>query len=225
MSVFELAATFIMASTAVKLTYEAITTSRAPCTPSRALVPLVVVMRIVLPPTASLVKSWGELPRSNPAMGCIFCSPARMICERANSFERTITSSAPSRGRTVRAPLPSAVATVVDARRTSTMITRRPTVSPGFTWVGVKKTSSRTRRLLHQVGLTLEELGVHRAFLKFLVGHHPAQERNRSGDALDDKALQRDLHAPQSFGTVAALTNELGEQRVVELRHTVPRRD
>src|SRR4029079_12781000 len=95
-------------------------------------------------------------------------------------------------------------------------------VSPGFTWVGVKKTSSRTCRLLHQVCFTLEELGVNRAFLEFLVGHHPAQEWNRSCHPLDDKALQRDLHAPQRFGTVAALTNELGEPRVLSPRDTVP---
>ena len=79
MSVFELAATFIMASTAVKLTYEAITMSRAPCTPSSVRVPLVVVMRIVFPSTTFGLNACGEFPRSNPVIGCIFCSPASSI--------------------------------------------------------------------------------------------------------------------------------------------------
>jgi hypothetical protein len=96
-------------------------------------VPLVVVMRIVFPSTTCFVNACGELPMSKPAMGYIFCSPASRIWDRANSFERKITSSAPSTGITVLAPLPSAVATVVEARRTSTIRTRRPAVSIGFT--------------------------------------------------------------------------------------------
>src|SRR6266550_4091727 len=122
---------------------------------------------------------------------------------------------------TVLAPLPSAVATVVDARRTSTITTRRPAVSAIFAWIGVKKTSSRTGRLLHQFAFAFEELGVNSAFLEFLVGHHAPQERNGSRDAFDDEALQRHLHASQSLLTISSLTNELGEQGVVERRDAV----
>src|ERR1700745_3507082 len=100
---------------------------------------------------------------------------------------------------TVLAPLPSAVATVVDARSTSTITTSLPAVSAGFAWIGGKKTSSRTCRLLHQFAFALEELGVDRAFLEFLVGHDAPQEGNGSRHAFDDEALQRDLHAPQRF--------------------------
>src|SRR6266576_797168 len=209
MSVFELAATFIMTSAAEKLTYEAITMSRAFCTPRSVRVPLVVVMMMVFPCTIAGVNACGELPMSNPVIGYILCSPASRIWDRAKSLDREITSSAPSSGMTVLAPLPSAVATVVDARSTSTITTRRPAVSAIFAWIGVKKTSSRIGRLLHQLAFALEELGVDCPFLEMLVGHYAPQKRNGSRHTFDDEALQRDLHPSQSLLAIPSLTNEL----------------
>src|SRR5438445_13811602 len=98
---------------------------------------------------------------------------------------------------TVLAPLPSAVATVVEARSTSTITTSRPLVSEGLACAGVKKTSSRTCRLLHQFTLTLEELGVHRTFLKFLVCHQAAANWHRSSNAFHYKDLTPHVHADQ----------------------------
>src|SRR5258706_12794178 len=225
MSVFELAATFIMTSAAEKLTYEAITMSRAFCTPRSVGVPFVVVMMIVSPSTTAGVNACGEFPMSNPVIGYILCSPASRIWDRAKSFDRVITSSAPSTGSTVLAPLPSAVATVVDARRTSTITTSRPAVSMGFTWFGVKKTSSRTEWLLHQFAFALEELGVNCPVLEMLVGHDSGKEWNGGGDPLDDEALECDLHSAERLLPVAPLTNELGDQRIVERRNGETRID
>src|SRR3954466_3488400 len=103
-----------------------------------------------------------------------------------------MTSSAPSSGITVLAPFPNAVATVVDARNTSTIATSLPAVSDGLTWIGEKKTSSRICRLLHQLGLALEELRIHLPILESLVRHHSTEEWNGSGDTFDDEALERD---------------------------------
>src|SRR3954466_10192581 len=132
-----------------------------------------------------------------------------------------MTSSASGSGITVLAPLASAVATVVEARRTSTIATSLPAVSDGFTWIGEKKRSSRTGRLLHQLALALEEFGIHLSRLEFLISHHAPQERNRSSHTLDDEALQRYLHARDGFCAIAPLTNELREERVVEWRDSV----
>src|SRR5947209_10251155 len=132
-----------------------------------------------------------------------------------------MTSSAPGSGITVLAPLLSALATVVDARKTSTIATSRLAVSEGFTWIGEKKTSSRTDWLLHQLALTLEELGVHLPSLEFLISHYATQEGNRSGDTLDDEALQRHLHSANRFRAIAPLTDKLGEQRIVIRWHLI----
>src|SRR3954466_6349063 len=132
-----------------------------------------------------------------------------------------MTSSAPCRGMTVRAPFPRAVATLVEARSTSTMTTSRPIVPCGIISSGVKKTSSRTCWLLHQFGFSLQEFGIDSPFLEFLVRHDTRQKGNRSRNPLDDEALERNLHAPQSFRTITSLANELGQQRIIERRDAV----
>src|ERR1700674_1385085 len=58
-----------------------------------------------------------------------------------------------------------------------------------------------------------------------LVGHDTREERDSSGDALDDETLERDLHASQRLLPVAALANDLGDKRIVEWRHAVARID
>src|SRR5688572_103263 len=166
---------------------------------------------MVFPSTASAVKSPGELPKSKPGIGSIFCSPAVRTADFAKSRERTMTSSAVGSGTTVFAPLASATATVVDARRTSMIATSRPEVSAGFTSAGVKNTSSCTNWLLHQVGFALEELRIDCTLLEARVGHDSGQEGNRRGDTLDDEALEGDLHSAKRFGAITALANQFRE--------------
>src|SRR5436190_24296598 len=76
-------------------------------------------------------------------------------------------------------------------------------------------------RLLHQVGLALEEFGVDGAVLEFLVGHYATEKRNRGSDSLDNETLEGDLHPTQRFLTVASLTNELSKKRIVVRWNTV----
>ena len=130
--------------TAEKLTYDAITTSRGPCAAAIAAVPFVVLSSTVFPSTVSGVNSRGELPRSKPAMGRIWRSPASFTSDRSNAFARVTTSSLLSSGITARAPFARAVAIVVDARNTSMTTTTRPVASPAVRPADPKKTSTLT---------------------------------------------------------------------------------
>src|SRR5687768_13950423 len=211
-----------MAQTAVRLTYEATTTSRAPCTASSARVPLVVVSRTVLPSTTSRECSTGELPRSNPSILSMRRSPESSTADRSNCFERVATSSELSSGITARAPFASAAAIVVEARSTSIMATTRFWTSAGVSCCTPNSTSIRTlRRLLHQVGLALEELGVHVTALESRILHHAREKRDRRRRPFDDERLEREAHLRQRFFPVASLTDDLGDHRIVVGRHGV----
>src|SRR2546423_3319140 len=72
------------------------------------------------------------------------------------------------------------------------------------------------------MALALEELRVDVPGREALVLHHPGKKRNRGGDTLDDEALERDHHPSDAFAAIAALADELREQRVVVRRHRVP---
>ena len=134
------------ASTAVKLTYDATTTSRAPWTATSAPVPLVVEKSTVLPSTASRANSAGELPKSKPEIASIRRSPASSTSRRSNDLERRMTSSVLSKGMMLRAPLASATAIVVEARSTSTTATTRLATSAAGSGSAPKSTSMRTTR-------------------------------------------------------------------------------
>src|SRR6476660_1539581 len=69
----------------------------------------------------------------------------------------------------------------------------------------------------------LEELRVDIPRLKMRVGHYAREKWNRCGNPFDDEALESNLHAPQRLGSVTALTDQLGEERVVVGRYAVPR--
>src|SRR5712671_2034976 len=212
-----------IAVTTVRLTYDATTTSRAPWTESRAFVPFVVVSNTVFPSTASVVCSSGELPRSKPSILSMRRSPASLYAPRSNCFERVIASSELSNGMTDFAPCASATAMVVDARSTSMTATTRPCTSCGVSCCTPKSTSIRTLgRLLHQVGLTLEELRVEVAALEARVLHHAREKGNGRRGALDDERLEREAHLGERLFTITALTDHLGDHRVVERRHRVP---
>src|SRR5436190_5356991 len=211
-----------MALTAVRLTYEATTTSRAPCTASSARVPFVVVSRTVFPSTTSRVCSAGELPRSNPSIFSMRRSPASNTPARSNCFERVTTSSELSSGMTVRAPFASATAIVVEARSTSIIATTRPWTSCVPRCSAPHSTSMRTlRRLLHQLRLPLQELRVHVAALESGVLHDAREEGDGGRRPLDDEGFQCEPHLRQRLFTVASLTDDLGDHRIVERRHRV----
>src|SRR5471030_2965239 len=55
------------------------------------------------------------------------------------------------------------------------------------------------------------------------VGHDAGEKRDRGGDAFDDEALERGLHAAKSFRPVATLADDFGNERVVERRNRVAR--
>src|SRR5678815_3036894 len=205
-----------------RLTYDAITTSRAPGVFMIAGVPFVVVMRTVFPSTTARLNSRGELPRSNPGIGFIFRSPARTTSARSNAFARITASSELSTGTTVRAPLASAAAMLVEARRTSMTATTRPANSDAGAEPTPNTTSIRTLRgLLEKLRLALEEFGVDLSRDEPRVLHHAGKKGNGRRHALDDEPVQRDVHARNRLGPIAPLADELREEGGVERRHRV----
>src|SRR5215218_9795300 len=215
-----------IAQTAVRLTYEATTTSRAPCTASSAWVPFVVVSSTVFASTVSRVCSPGEFPRSNPSILSIRRSPASSTPARSNCLDRVTTSSELSSGMIARAPLWRPTAIVVDARSTSIIATTRPCTSCGVICCTPNSTSSRILcRLLHQVRFALEELRVHVAALEARVLHDPREEGDRRRRPLDDERLERQAHLRERFLSVTSLTDDLGNHRVVVWRHGIARVD
>src|SRR5689334_11808601 len=180
-------------------------------------VPLVVVIRTVLPSTTARLKSRGELPRSNPGIGFVFRSPARRTSARSNALARITASSEVSTGMTVRAPLASAAAMLVDARNTSMTATTRPTNSDAGAKPAPNTTSIRMlRQLLEELRLAFEEFGIDLPSDESRVLHHAGEKWNGRRHALDDEAIQRDMHSGNRLGSIAALADELGQQRVIE---------
>ena len=90
----------------------------------KALVPLVVVITIIRPPTLSLVNSRGELPKSNAMLPVRLASMRTPLRSPASSssgcrFRRARASAISSTGIAATAPLASAVTIVLVARSTS----------------------------------------------------------------------------------------------------------
>ena len=77
------------------------------------------------------------------------------------------------------------------------------------------------RRLL-ALGEAFDEVGIVVARREIGVGHNPLVQRNGGVDAFHHKQVKRPLHAADGFGAVAAVGNELGDQRVVVGRHEPP---
>src|SRR5436190_18295009 len=123
---------------------------------------------------------------------------------------------------TVRAPFASATAIVVEARSTSIIATTRPWTSCVPRCSAPYSTSMRTlRRLLHQLRLPLQELRVHVAALESGVLHDAREEGDGGRRPLDDEGFQCEPHLRQRLFTVASLTDDLGDHRIVERRHRV----
>src|SRR5215212_2419880 len=187
--------------------------SRAPLRARSARVPLVVVMKTVQSLTALKVNSSGELPMSNPGIGIIFLSPASRTLLFSSFLESVIASSTSATGTTVRAPLARATAMDVEARSTSITATTRPCTSPGTSSPGDMNTSSFTLlRLLEELRLSLQELRVYIAGLKFGIGHDAREEWNRRRHTFDHERFERDLHSTHCFRSIAPLTYELRDQ-------------
>ena len=61
----------------------------------------------------------------------------------------------------------------------------------------------------------LEEMGVELAGDEIGMGENALVQRDRGLDSLDDEAIESALHADDRFGTVAAMRDQLGDQRIV----------
>ncbi len=64
-------------------------------------------------------------------------------------------------------------------------------------------------------------LRVEVAGLKVVIGHDFLMKRNRRMNALNDKFIQRALHAFDRFGAVFSVRNELGDQRIIKGRNFI----
>ena len=67
----------------------------------------------------------------------------------------------------------------------------------------------------------LDELGVHSAFAKGRIGQQSEVKRHRRGNALDLHHAQDHVHLPDRRGSIFAMRDDLGDQRVVVTRDAV----